>query len=100
MKGGPDVQQNTPEVVHDGESAIDIEEYEHLVEDDHKGRLQANDQIGGQTESTQDEVQKQEEIVTQDYKDHHIMEDENEVRNVKKTNKIVSSDKEDEQNPG
>eukprot|EP00972_Heterocapsa_arctica_P083071 12241033-Heterocapsa_arctica.AAC.1 len=56
--------------------------------------------MGGQTELTQDGVQKQEEIVTQDYKDHQIMEDEKELRKAKKTNKRGYSDNEDEQYPG
>eukprot|EP00972_Heterocapsa_arctica_P096938 14302337-Heterocapsa_arctica.AAC.1 len=85
MTGRQDVQQNTPEVVQDGESAIDTQEYGHIVEDDYEDKLQANDQMGGQTELTQEGMQKQEDIVTQDYKDHHIMEDENEVRKANKT---------------
>eukprot|EP00972_Heterocapsa_arctica_P027132 3989673-Heterocapsa_arctica.AAC.1 len=56
--------------------------------------------MGGQKEHTQDGIQKQEEIVTQDYKDHHIMEEEKEVRNAKKTNKRGSADNEDLQYPG
>eukprot|EP00972_Heterocapsa_arctica_P028050 4126876-Heterocapsa_arctica.AAC.1 len=100
MTGGPDVQQNTPEVVHDGENDIDTQEYGHLVEDDHEGKLQASDPMGGQTELTQDGVQNQEDILTQDYKDHQIMEDEKEDRKANKTNKRGSTDNEDEQYPG
>eukprot|EP00972_Heterocapsa_arctica_P074305 10966656-Heterocapsa_arctica.AAC.1 len=54
MTGGPDFQQNTPEVGQEEESAIDTQEYGHFVEYDHEGKLQANDQMGGQTELTQD----------------------------------------------
>eukprot|EP00972_Heterocapsa_arctica_P026715 3931785-Heterocapsa_arctica.AAC.1 len=96
MTGGPDVQQNTPEVLQEEENAIDTQEYGHFVEDDHEAKLQANDQMGRQTEFTQDGVQKQEDILTQDYKDNQIMEDEKKVRKAKKTNKRGSSDNEDE----
>eukprot|EP00972_Heterocapsa_arctica_P032502 4788714-Heterocapsa_arctica.AAC.1 len=54
MTGGQDFQQNTPEVVQEEESAIDTQEYGQFVEDYHEGKLQANDQMGGQTELTQD----------------------------------------------
>eukprot|EP00972_Heterocapsa_arctica_P091040 13432565-Heterocapsa_arctica.AAC.1 len=56
--------------------------------------------MGGQNEPTQDGIQNQEEIVSQDYTDHQIMEEEKEVRKAKKTNKRATADNEDEQYPG
>eukprot|EP00972_Heterocapsa_arctica_P009721 1431278-Heterocapsa_arctica.AAC.1 len=100
MSGGQDVQNNTPEVMQDGESAIDTQEYGHFVEDEYEDKLQANDQMGGLTEHTQEGMPNQEEIVTQDCKDHQTMEDENEVRKATETGKRGSSDNEDEQYPG
>eukprot|EP00972_Heterocapsa_arctica_P097394 14368040-Heterocapsa_arctica.AAC.1 len=59
------IKQKTPEEVQEEESAIETQEYGKFAADNHEGKLQAEDQKGGQTELTHDGGQKQEELDTQ-----------------------------------
>eukprot|EP00972_Heterocapsa_arctica_P061545 9077738-Heterocapsa_arctica.AAC.1 len=85
--------------MNEEEDDIDTQEYGLVFEHTQERLLQANEEMRRHAEVTHDGDLKQEDIVTQDYKDMQYV-NKNEDRNANNTNQRGASDNEDEQYPG